>query len=452
MDEEYDVIILGTGLKECIMSGLLSVDKKKVLHMDKNDYYGGESASMTPLKNLFKKFDRMEEYKDDRPDLGKGRNYNVDLIPKFLMTNGQLVQMLVHTDVTRYLEFKVVDGSYVYKAGKIHKVPATTEEAIKTSLMGFFEKRKFRNFLIWMNDYNVNDKSTWKDISPGLPMKQVYEKFNLDSNTQDFIGHSMALYRTDDYKNSACSETIAKIKLYQTSLYKFGKSPYIYPLYGLGELPQGFARLSAIYGGTYMLDKPITKIEANPDTGMIEVTSQNETVRGKQLIASPDYFPNKCMAVGKVIRAICIIDHPIKDTVKCNSVQIILPQNQVGRKHDIYVMSIGNDHNVADKNMYLAMVSTTVETNNPKEELKPGLDLLKPIKEIFWQESVIYEPIDDGKDTNIFISKSFDATTHFETTCEDIKSLWHRVTGKPIDFDKLKRAEGDNIDNSTTAQ
>jgi Rab GDP dissociation inhibitor len=42
----YDVIVLGTGLTECILSGLLSVDGKKVLHMDRNDYYGGESASL----------------------------------------------------------------------------------------------------------------------------------------------------------------------------------------------------------------------------------------------------------------------------------------------------------------------------------------------------------------------------------------------------------------------
>ena len=40
------MIVLGTGLKECILSGLLSVSGKKVLHMDKNDYYGGESASL----------------------------------------------------------------------------------------------------------------------------------------------------------------------------------------------------------------------------------------------------------------------------------------------------------------------------------------------------------------------------------------------------------------------
>ena len=30
MDEEYDVIILGTGLTECILSGVLSVQGKKV--------------------------------------------------------------------------------------------------------------------------------------------------------------------------------------------------------------------------------------------------------------------------------------------------------------------------------------------------------------------------------------------------------------------------------------
>lgn len=38
-------------------------------------------------------------------------------------------------------------------------------------------------------------------------------------------------------------------------------------------------------------------------------------------------------------------------------------------------------HNVASKDFYIAIVSTTVETANPESELKPGLDLLGPIKE-----------------------------------------------------------------------
>ena len=42
---------------------------------------------------------------------------------------GQLVKILVHTEVTRYVDFKVVEGSFIYKAGKVHKVPANEEDA-----------------------------------------------------------------------------------------------------------------------------------------------------------------------------------------------------------------------------------------------------------------------------------------------------------------------------------
>ena len=45
--EEWDAVVLGTGMKECLLSGLLSVDGKKVLHLDRNNYYGGASASLS---------------------------------------------------------------------------------------------------------------------------------------------------------------------------------------------------------------------------------------------------------------------------------------------------------------------------------------------------------------------------------------------------------------------
>lgn len=70
----------------------------------------------------------------------------------------------------------------------------------------------------------------------------------------------MSSFRDDDYICQSAITTIRRIKLYSDSLARYGKSPYLYPMYGLGELPQGFARLSAIYGGTYMLDKPIDEI------------------------------------------------------------------------------------------------------------------------------------------------------------------------------------------------
>ena len=52
-------------------------------------------------------------------EMGRGRDWNVDLIPKFLMANGSMVKLLIHTGVTRYLEFKSIEASYVYKQGKV---------------------------------------------------------------------------------------------------------------------------------------------------------------------------------------------------------------------------------------------------------------------------------------------------------------------------------------------
>lgn len=47
MDDHYDVIILGTGLKESLLAGLLaSISGKKILHIDQNEYYGGDTASL----------------------------------------------------------------------------------------------------------------------------------------------------------------------------------------------------------------------------------------------------------------------------------------------------------------------------------------------------------------------------------------------------------------------
>ena len=43
------------------------------------------------------------------------------------------MKLLLHTGVTRYLEFKSVEGSYVYKGGKIFKVPADEKEALASS-------------------------------------------------------------------------------------------------------------------------------------------------------------------------------------------------------------------------------------------------------------------------------------------------------------------------------
>lgn len=135
------------------------------------------------------------------------------------------------------------------------EVPATDMDALKSSLMGMFEKRRARSFFIFVQDYEENDPKTHKGYNlDALTSRDLFAKFGLEANTVDFIGHSLALQSDDSYLDQPARKMVAAVKLYSESLARFDTgSPYIYPLYGLGELPQGFARLSAVYGGTYML-------------------------------------------------------------------------------------------------------------------------------------------------------------------------------------------------------
>ncbi|KAM7519741.1 hypothetical protein LguiB_018703 [Lonicera macranthoides] len=497
MDEEYDVVVLGTGLKECILSGLLSVDGLK----------------------LWKRF----RNNDAPPEqLGSSRDYNVDMIPKFMMANGGLVRVLIHTNVTKYLNFKAVDGSFVYNKGKIHKVPATDVEALKSPLMGLFEKRRARKFFIYVQDYEDNDPKSHEGLDLNkVTARDVISKYGLDDNTVDFIGHALALHKDDTYLDQPALDFVKRVKvkpsysyvischlilfdytlskvnvlgnilcfgeisstsfvgiiqnifygnlkaenyilalalasasalewnllrpdnlfdfcfvkLYAESLARFqGGSPYIYPLYGLGELPQAFARLSAVYGGTYMLSKPECKVEFDGDGKAYGVTSEGETAKCKKVVCDPSYLPNKVKKVGKVARAICIMSHPIPHTNDAHSVQVILPQKQLGRKSDMYLFCCSYSHNVAPKGKYIAFVTTEAETDNPETELKPGIELLGAVDEIFFDTYDRYEPTNHNDGDNCFISTSYDATTHFESTVQDVIAMYSKITGKGLDL------------------
>jgi Rab GDP dissociation inhibitor len=264
------------------------------------------------------------------------------------MANGELTNILVSTDVTRYVEFKQIAGSYVQQGAgtraTVAKVPSDAQEALRSPLMGIFEKRRAKKFFDWVAAYEEKDPATHGGIDiHTVTMKDVYAKFGLEATTQDFIGHAMALYQTDQYINEKgmADDATNRIRLYANSMARYGKSPYIYPLYGLGELPQGFARLSAIYGGTYMLNTTIEEvIYENGKAAGIKATMKDRdgeelkfTTKTKKILADPSYFPHKVQVTHNVLRAICILNHPVANTENSDSAQIIIPQSQVGRKN-----------------------------------------------------------------------------------------------------------------------
>lgn len=89
-------------------------------------------------------------------------------------------------------------------------------EAVRSPLMGLFEKRRAKKFFEFLQGWKDDDPATHQgkslyNVRPttyshcilGInldkdSMRTVYEKFGLEPGTQDFIGHAMALYLDDE--------------------------------------------------------------------------------------------------------------------------------------------------------------------------------------------------------------------------------------------------------------
>lgn len=97
---------------------------------------------------------------------------------------------------------------------------------------------------------------------------------------------------------------------------------------------------------------------------------------------------------------------------------------------------MSNVHQVSKKGFYIAIISASVETNNPEQELKPAFEILGTVKEKFITISDLYVPNTDFTN-NVFITKSLDPQSHFESATEDVIELYKRITGKEIDLTNL---------------
>lgn len=184
-----------------------------------------------------------------------------------------------------------------------------------------------------------------------------------------------------------------------------------------------------------MLNTDVNEILYDADGSAWGIKCGNEVAKGTMLIGDPTYFPKeKIRPTGKVIRSICFLNHVIPGTNNAESTQIVIPGAQVGRTNDIFVSMVGAGHNISSQGIYIASVTTRVETSNPVSEVEAGLKLLGPIMKQFNKVSETYEPVGDGLSDRCFISSSFDGTSHFEGDCDDLLDLYERVTGQKLDM------------------
>lgn len=456
---DYDLILVGTSLKECFLSGILAaVDKKKILHLDRNDYYGGESASfnMTQLVQKFKGADAKVA-----PALARDRSsdYSIDASPKFLMACDMLCVSLQKLIPEDYLTFQGVMGSYVYHERGLHKVPSTAKEGLGSSLLGMMQKIHFRSFINFVVAYEHADVKTHDAKIPldSKTMAEVYKYFSLDAVSQTFISHAMALEPDNKHLTRPALPIIQKIKLYGESMLRFGNSPYIYPNYGLGGLAESFSRLSSIYGCTFITGCDIKSIDYHADGKFAGVSFNHHATgdikaTGTQIIGDPSYFPaDMSTKISQIARSICILDRQVPNSAE--NCQIIIPGNNCGRQSDIYISALSEKQKVCPRGRFVAVVSSAVDGANITDlddkkactavcdrELKQAYGLFPQgsVLERFDWVTELRSPASDTKARGVFMTQSFDATTHFISVMDEIFDVYHKVSGTPFNINALR--------------
>ncbi len=79
-------------------------------------------------------------------------------------------------------------------------MPCTPSEALTSSLVGIWQKNKFRGFLQFCGKYQDSDPATHEGLKVDkMTAAQLFEFYDLNEDTIDFTGHALALYMDDAY-------------------------------------------------------------------------------------------------------------------------------------------------------------------------------------------------------------------------------------------------------------
>lgn len=53
---------------------------------------------------------------------------------------------------------------------------------------------------------------------------------------------------------------------------------------------------------------------------------------------------------------------------------------------------------------------------------------------MFVSVSPLYDPAAEGTDNNLWVTSSYDATSHFESASEDVLQIYEKIVGEKLDL------------------
>ncbi|KAF3852987.1 hypothetical protein F7725_013675 [Dissostichus mawsoni] len=124
------------------------------------------------------------------------------------------------------------------------QVPCSRSDVFASRQLSVVEKRKLMRFLT-----SCAEETEEQRAYNGRPYLEFLSDQKLGDNLQHFLLHSIAMVT----EATPTEQGLAATRHFLRCLGRYGNTPFLFPVYGLGEIPQCFCRMCAVFGGIYCL-------------------------------------------------------------------------------------------------------------------------------------------------------------------------------------------------------
>ncbi|NXY82959.1 RAE2 geranylgeranyltransferase, partial [Alcedo cyanopectus] len=305
----------------------------------------------------------------------EGRRFNIDLVSKLLYSRGLLIDLLIKSNVSRYAEFKNATRILAFREGKVEQVPCSRADVFNSRQLSMVEKRMLMKFLTFCLEYEQHPDE-YQDYETRR-FAEFLGTQKLTPSLQHFILHSIAMVPEAD---STTLEGLQATKKFLQCLGRYGNTPFLFPLYGQGEIPQCFCRLCAVFGGIYCLRHPVRCLVVDKESGRCKaiVDHFGQRISADYFIVEDSYLSEStCTNVSyrQISRAVLITDQSVLNTDSEQQVSILtVPPLEPG-KPAVCVIELCSSTMTCMKDTYLVHL-TCPSTQTARQDLEPVVQKL----------------------------------------------------------------------------
>ena len=377
------------------------------------------------------------------PVLSQSRRFSIDLSPHLLFSRSPLIDLLVTSGIHQYLEFKAVDHAYFatgtakgaasspasFPSGgaasssappSLSLLPLSKSSIFQSSSLSMLEKRQLMKFLHLTlgDDYHAPtvgqaQEDRWRPQTqssevevdtkvsvapqqarhPALSEEQAAQPFSsflalqkLSPQLTQMVLYAVALL---DENAGAPAPSVAitaaegmdRLRSYLASVGRYGPGAFLYPNYGLSELPQAFVRLSAVNRGVYILRFQPVAIVYSQQAGQGGaqkqyrgvLTAGGQLLTSSALVAESDYnssAPSSELGTHELFyaRVVLITDGPLaaagSTSLAPSSFFSFAPATGAAEESPVYGLQFSSEVSAAPRGycvVHLYAVSSTLE-------------------------------------------------------------------------------------------